>query len=890
MEGFQAAEAFVGPVARMHPSVSAYFRPRSVAVVGATEKPGISRICITNLLNELPALKAAVYPINPTRKTVFGAPCYPSIAACPTVPDLVVLCTPAKTVPAIVTECVDAKVPAVIVISAGFKETGPEGKAVEDRMYQDLQRGGMKTRIVGPNCFGVMNSFSRLNATFAQQLCLEGSCAFISQSGAMMALVFDEAIMRGRGFSTLASVGSMLDVSWPDLFEYAATDDKTKVVMQYMESIGNARKFMSAARHISLRKPVVLLKSGRTSAAAKAAVSHTGSLTGADDVADAAFARAGVVRVDAIDELLEVSEAMSMMRLPAGPRLAILTHAGGPGVVAADALCMAGGVLADLPAACADRLDPLVPPHWSRGNPLDLTGGTPPEGYAACLDEIANASPAFADGVLVFVGNLAVCPPSAVASIIRRFASRNPHMCVIACFMGGHDVVAARELLVRAGVPVFSKSDVAARAFVRMWEYRKARDLLVAPVPAPAAPVDWPAACDRAHQIDAALEKVRATGRLVLTEAESKEVLRLAGIPVAETVPAHTIDAATAAATRMGFPVVVKLLSETITHKSDVGGVVLDVRSEQGVRAAWEQIRTSMATKLGADWEKHWGGVTVQPMLDINNSVELLLGASADPQFGPVVAFGTGGKFVEVYADRALALPPLDPAAARRAIAGTKVAKALAGARGQGPVDMAQLSSIVCAFGDLVAYHSALIKEADVNPLLASSSRICAVDGRIVLWPADNQQQQHKAVPTAVAPFPLDSVRRSTSSQGCVLRALRPDDEPAFNAYCADAAALAALRAYCPEADKALASPRALAVRLLFEPFDGPEVAMGAFSAAGQLLAMARVVRREFEPQRCTLDAFGSSSSAHGLVDELVQWTQDRAAAYGFANITVAKH
>jgi len=747
-------------------SIRAFFSPKSVAIVGATEKAGIGRVVCTNVISE-PSFKGEVYPVNPTRKTVMGIPAFPSLDKCPTVPELVVIVTPAKTVPPIVGQCVDIGVKAVIIISSGFKEIGPEGQALEDQISEHLKRSKGKTRVVGPNCFGVMDTWSGLNATFAPQISTKGKSAMISQSGAMVCCILDWALQQGVGFASFASVGSMVDVNWGDLLEYYLHDENVRTIMIYMETIGNARGFIDAARRVSRKKPILLLKAGRTSAAAKAAVSHTGSLTGSDDVVDAALDRAGVIRVNTMSELFQLSEVVCNTAIPRGPNLAIVSHAGGPGVLASDAVAMGGGQLAEIPREVLERLDPQMPKHWSMSNPLDITGGALPDHYQKCLDEVGHLENV--DGVLVFVGPLSMCPPTTVAANLKSFAQHHPDKTLVGVFLGGDDCQGARSLLRRSGVPVFVFTDEAAARFSTLWRYRHHLDELyrkVDPVLESARQVRHSIA-----EVDKIVNEVRETGRTVLSEAESKKILALCGVPISETIPAKTAEDAVAAAAKIGYPVVIKLHSETITHKSDVGGVILNVRDADAVKAAFETIQANIKRLYPEEWQKHFLGVSVQPMLEIEKGYEVLLGANSDPQFGPVVVFGTGGKLVEVYKDRTLILPPFTRSVARASMSQTKIYKALQGVRGQGPVNMEQLESLLVAFGDLAAYHP-LIKEIDINPLFVSEGRICAIDARIVLWPKDTPLS--KIPIPAIRPYPQQYVREV---EGCVVRPLAPEDE-----------------------------------------------------------------------------------------------------------------
>jgi len=753
-------------------SIDAFFNPKTVAVVGATEKPGIGRVTISNLMSES-QFAGAIWGINPGRTTVLGLPCFPSLDKCPSVPDLVVIVTPAVTVPPIIKQCVALRVKAVIVISAGFKEIGPKGKALEDEIEALLKSPGSITRVVGPNCFGILCGKSHLNATFGTNMVLPGSCALVTQSGAMLVTLLDWAIQNNIGFSSMVSVGSMLDLTWAEVLLYLGNDPATKFITLYMESIGDARTFLAAAREVCLRKPIVVLKPGRTSAAAKAALSHTGSLAGSDNVLDAAFKRAGIIRVDTMRELSDTIMMLSFAPIPKGPNTAIITHAGGPGVLCADALAQAGGELAAIPPEVIKVLDETMPRHWSLSNPIDITGGATPEHYQRCLDVISTC-PAV-DSVIVVVGPLSgICPGSSVAQYVKNFTKSCGGKPAVSVMLGGDELLAARKLLLRAGLPVFDTSDGAAAALTRLWNYRKWLNELYEPAKELPATYDY----KTIPVVDAILENVQKQGRTILTEAESKKVLSAYGIPISETVTAKTADEAAAAATKMGFPVVAKLLSETITHKSDVGGVILSLNSEQQVREAFETIKTNLATHYPTAWEKHFLGITVQPMFNLADGQEILLGGNTDAQLGPVVVFGSGGKMVEIYKDSSLGLPPLTSTNVKLMMKQTKVFKALLGVRGSKSVDIDKLTSIIMAFGDMLVNHP-LIKECDINPIFASSQRIIAVDARVVIW---DQSQNMASIPkAAVASYPRHLVKEvDVNGKHIVVRPLMPTDAVAW--------------------------------------------------------------------------------------------------------------
>jgi acetyltransferase len=744
-----------------HP-LDPFFTPRSVAVVGATEAEGsVGRTILWNLLSN--PFGGTVYPVNPKRPSVLGIRAYPSLKDVPSKIDLAVVVTPAPTVPGIIAECAELGVPAALVISAGFKELGPPGIELERRVLAEARRGRM--RVVGPNCLGIMNPTGGLNATFAAGMARSGSVAFLSQSGALLTAILDWSQRERVGFSGFVSMGSMLDVGWGDLIDYFGNDPRTRAIVLYMETVGDARSFISAAREVALSKPIIVLKAGRTSQAARAAASHTGSLAGSDEVLDAAFRRSGVLRVSRIGELFGMADVLSKQPRPVGPRLTIVTNAGGPAVLATDALVGQGGELAALSEDARTRLDAVLPVAWSHNNPIDILGDATPERYAKAL-EIAAGDPS-SDGLLVVLTPQDMTEPTLTAEALHKVA-RSGDKPVLASWMGGASVQGGAEVLSRAGIPSFEFPDAAAETFCYMWRYTlNLRGLYETPAPTEDGGVDP----DRVASI---LGDARGRGRTLLTELESKQVLAAYRIPTVETRLARSEDEAVAAAESIGYPVVVKLHSETITHKTDVGGVVLGLRDGIGVARAFREVRAAAVRAAG---EGHFQGVSVQQMIVLKDAYELIVGSSLDPQFGPVLLFGAGGQLVEVMKDSALALPPLNATLARRLMERTKIHRALQGIRGRAPVDVAALESLLVRFSQLVV-DQPWIKEIDINPLLASPEGLCALDARVVLH--DPTIGSAELPRTAIRPYPRQYAGAFTTRQGTplTLRPIRPEDEP----------------------------------------------------------------------------------------------------------------
>ena len=750
----------------VRPALDSMFSPNSVAIIGATERAqSVGRTVVERL--QIPAFRGRIYPINPNHPKVLGLLAFPKIGDVPEKVELAVIVTPAKTVPQVVGECVDAGVRAAVVISAGFKERGAEGAALESEIQAELRRGTM--RLLGPNCLGVMNPHAGFNATFAQDIARPGNVAFLSQSGALLTAILDWSFEEQVGFSAIVSTGSMLDVGWGDLIDYFGDDPATGSILLYMESVGDARSFLSAAREVALRKPIIVIKAGRTAAASKAASSHTGALTGSDDVFDAALRRCGVLRVESVSDLFYMAEVLSKQPRPRGPNLTILTNAGGPGVIATDRLLSAGGALAPLSDSSMESLNALLPPHWSHGNPIDILGDAGPERYSQALD-IAAKDPN-SDGLLVILAPQGVTDPTDVAEALKAHAKMHGKP-VLASWMGGKSVAPGIDILNAADIPTFSYPDTAARAFTYMWKYTyNLRGLYEIPVASDAT--DSFAAAQT--EVQSLLKEIRGKGRTILTEAESKRVLALYGIATVDTRLAGSESEAVACAEAIGFPVALKLNSETITHKSDVGGVKLNLQSREAVAGAYCEIETSVRERAGAG---HFLGVTVQPMVKADG-YELILGSSVDAQFGPVVLFGSGGQLVEVYGDHALALPPLNSTLAVRLMEQTKVYRALQGVRGRAPANLAALENALIRFSRLVV-EQRWIKEADINPLAASDEHVIALDARIVLHSPDVSEDRLPR--PAIRPYPSQYVSPWIMKNGAqvLIRPIRPEDEPAM--------------------------------------------------------------------------------------------------------------
>jgi acetyltransferase len=735
------------------------FNPKTVAIVGATEAKGsVGRTVMQNLMAT--NFGGEIFPVNPKRSSVLGVKAYPNLKGIPQKIDLVVVVTPAKVVPAIISECADLGVPTAIIISAGFKEMGPSGIALEKEILASARRG--KMRIIGPNCLGVMNPNTGLNATFAAGMAHAGNIAFISQSGALCTAVLDWSLKEKVGFSAFVSIGSMVDVNWGDLIDYFGNDPKTQSILIYMESIGDTRAFLSAAREVSLTKPIILIKAGRSAESAKAAASHTGSLAGSDEALSAALRRVGVLRVDTIADLFSMTETLAKQPRPKGPKLMIVTNAGGPGVIATDALIANGGKLAELEPKTMDALNQLLPAPWSHNNPIDILGDASADIYAKAID-IAVKDPN-TDGILVILTPQDMTEPTATAEKLKPFAHLDKPM--LASWMGADSVKKGSEILTQLGIPSFAFPDMACKTFASMWKYSyNLKGIYEVPE---FVNLDETYDLKKREALQKIFETARLEKRTILDEVESKQVLEAYDIPCVPTRVAKSSEEAAQLAKELGFPIVLKLYSRTITHKSDVGGVKLNLQTVDAVKKAYDEIANAVA-------KKDFLGVTVQPMIKLEG-YELILGSSMDEEFGPVLLFGSGGQLVEVYKDRSLAIPPLTSTLARRMMEQTKIYTALQGVRGRKAIDMSKLEQIVVQFSNLVVAES-WIKECDINPLLVSPTGFMALDARVILH--DPELKKEDLPKPAIRPYPLQYVEnwKLKDKTAVTIRPIRPEDE-----------------------------------------------------------------------------------------------------------------
>jgi acetyltransferase len=740
------------------------FAPRSVAVIGASQTP--QRVGTTVLRNVLASpFKGAVYAVNPKYRMLGGMAVYPDVAALPAAPDLAIICTPAATAPGLIAALGARGTRAAVVLSAGLgAPSAIPGVALRQAML-DAARPYL-LRILGPNCVGLLLPPIGLNASFAHTAALPGRIAFVSQSGALVTAMLDWANARGIGFSRFISIGDSADVDFGDILDYLAGDAETDAVLLYIEDIRHARKFMSAARAAARSKPVIVLKSGRVAEGARAAMSHTGALAGADDVYDAAIRRAGMLRVRTTDELFGAVETLARVRTLAGERLAIVTNGGGPGVMATDALIAGGGKLAVLSESTLAALDAVLPATWSRANPVDLIGDAPAERYRAALEIVLGSGDC--DAVLLIHAPTAIVPSAEVAAAIAPLARAGGRP-LLTCWLGGDALAAARRLCDQAGLATFHTPEQAVDGFLQVVQYARNQRLLMQ-VPPARAP---------GHPDRAAVQAIFAQcGEGILSEPQAKAVFAAYGIPVVATRAVATVDEALAAAAAIGYPVVLKIVSPDISHKSDSGGVALDLADGPALAAAMHAMRQRVATALPA---ARIDGFSVQAMVRRPDAFELIAGAATDPVFGPVMLFGQGGTAVEVNPDRALGLPPLNMVLARDMVGRTRVARLLAGYRHRRSADSDAICTVLVQLAQLVADFPR-IAELDLNPLLADADGVVALDGRIGLRavaPAESALDR-----LAIRPYP-DQLERVVAWQGkpLMLRPIRPEDGTAHVAF-----------------------------------------------------------------------------------------------------------
>ncbi|MBI5193014.1 MAG: GNAT family N-acetyltransferase [Nitrospirae bacterium] len=738
------------------------FNPKTVAVVGASESEGsVGRAVTENLLL---SKDRKIFPVNPNRKTILGIDAYPTIGDVPEQVDLAVIATPAKTVPAILEECGKASVEGIIIVSAGFKETGEEGRRLEDQIREIRGRYGM--RIIGPNCLGIIRPTVGLNASFLKTHPQPGKIAFISHSGALGSAILDWAINTHIGFSLFVSLGSMIDADFGDLIDFLGDDPETKSIMLYMEGIGNAKKFISAARGFARNKPIIVLKPGRFAESAKAALSHTGAMAGDDQVYDAAFKRVGVIRIRDISDLFNAAEVLHSKNLPKGPDIAVVTNAGGAGVIVTDLLIGLGGKLAKLSDNSIKSLDEHLPAYWSKDNPVDVLGDADIDRYVKALTVCLN-DPGV-NGVMTIYTPQGKARPDELAKALAEIA-KTSFKPVITVWMGGKEVSAAREISLQYNIPSYDTPEDAVKTY--MYMYRYGRNLQLLYETPGQLPVDQ---SPPKYNLKAFISELNKKGRTLLAEDEAKRFLSNYGIPTIRPQLTKDVEDAVNAAANIGYPVVIKIVSPDITHKSDIGGVVTGIHNEGQLRNEYDGMLNRVREKMP---QAEITGISVQKMLE-RIDYELILGAKKDNDFGTVILFGMGGVTAELFRDFSIGLPPLNQTLARRLMEETKVFRMLHGYRGRPPADLQQLEQIIVSFSNLLVDFPE-IKEIDINPLAVSNGKAYILDARIVIegyMPESSSPYPH----LVITPYPTKYITpwRLNDGTDVILRPIRPEDEP----------------------------------------------------------------------------------------------------------------
>ncbi len=742
--------------------------PRSAALVGASDRPGsLGALVMRNLAAG--GLKA-LHPVNPRHARVGGRPAYARLTDLPAAVELAVIATPARAVPGIIEDAARAGIKAAVILTSGFGEAGPEGKALQARMLEAAARGGV--RILGPNCLGIMRTDTGLNATFARDPALPGRLALISQSGAICGAILDWAKGAQVGFTSVVSLGGAADVDFGEILDFLVSDTATDAILLYVEGIRDARRFMSALRTAARTKPVIVLKVGRYASGSKAASSHTGALVGSDAVFEAALRRSGTVRVRTYTQLFAAARMLATRPFPQGERLAIVTNGGGPGVIAADSAAEHGVRLAQLDAATVAALDARLPPQWSRGNPIDIIGDAPPERFRDAT-KAALEDPGV-DAVLALYSPVAVTDAQAAAQAVAQAArasaahARKP---VLAAWLGDINPSQTRDYLESEGIANFYTPENAVEAFSFCAAYRRNQAELMEVPDVPAAPRGG--APDDLARAEAIRERAIAEGREMLTEDEAKALLAAFGLPVPRNIVAASREEAVAAAHEIGFPVVIKIHSPDITHKTDVGGVRLNLRDEDMVMSAYdEMLRTVRARRPQARLE----GVAVQPMLRYPHQREVLVGVATDPVFGPVISFGAGGISVEAVRDAAVALPPLNEPLARELMQRTRVHRLLEGYRDVPAVDRDALAGVICGVSRMTS-RLAWIREMDLNPVLAHPGGAIIADARVAIDP-HRPRTPPRYAHMAIHPYPVELEHELVLRDGTrvPVRPIRPED------------------------------------------------------------------------------------------------------------------
>ncbi len=735
------------------------FKPKSIAVIGASSKEGTPGYRIfRNLIGS--GYNGIAYPINPNYESIQGVQAFPDVSSLPKVVDLAVIVTPSKAVPDILEQCGKIGIKGIVIISAGFKEIGQNGLELENKLHDIKNKYNL--RIVGPNCVGFILPYLNINATFAGAMPLKGNISLFSQSGAICGAILDWSSTANVGFSAFVSVGSMLDVDFGDLIDYFGMDINTRSIVLYIEAITDARKFMSAARSFARAKPIIVIKSGRFKEGAKAASSHTGAIAGEDDIYDAAFKRAGIVRVKKISDLFNCSSILAKQPRPTGPNLAIVTNAGGPGVLAVDAIVEKGGKLAVLSKETIDKLNSFLPNYWSKANPVDILGDADEEQYQKAIEVCLNDKNI--DGLIIICVPRVVADPTRLSDRIIDISKKSTKPILVA-YPGEENVYHARQILNRNNVPAYSTPEEAVESY--MYLYRYARNVaLLYETP---EELDIKPTPENQEKLKKIFYNALYEDRMLLNESESKEFLEMYGIKTTKPILTKSENEAADIAKEIGYPVVLKIQSPDISHKSDIGGVFLDLQCEETLRKAYKNIIKNVKEK---EPKAKIEGITIQKMIK-NQSSEFILGSKKDPVFGSSIIFGLGGIYTELFKDRGIGFPPLNQVLVQRIIDKTKAYKLLKGFRGNYPVNMQKVEETMINFSQLIIDHPE-IKEIDINPLIAYLDDLIAVDARIII------DKNYKKNPhLIISQYPKKYIKKVKLKDGMevLFRPIKPEDE-----------------------------------------------------------------------------------------------------------------
>lgn len=754
--------------------LNSIFKPQRIALIGVKNDPNsVGGITLKNLVGG--GFNGVVYPVNPKHEAVLGIQCYPNVRSLPKTPDLAVITTGAQLVPGLVQECGEAGINGIIIMSAGFKETGSAGKVLEEELKK-IVANFPKMRVIGPNCLGIIVPRLKMNVSFASGMPKDGHVAFISQSGALCTSVLDWSYEENIGFSYFVSIGNSMDVEFGDLIDYFGMDPQTKSIVLYVESISEARKFMTAARAFARRKPIIVYKAGRFPESAKAAASHTGAMASEDSIYDAVFQRAGIARVYNIGDIFDFTDLISRRRIPKGAHLAIVTNAGGPGVMATDTLIASKGELVKLSDDTMKKLNDYLPPFWSHGNPVDVLGDATPERYAVATD-IVLQDPGV-DAVLAILTPQAMTDPTSTAIEISKLTEKTTKP-ILTAWLGGKEMREGIQIFNKHNIANYATPEQAISAFMTLADYSHNLDALFE------TPQDIPVS----FPYDRKTTKEQITARLLkqldetnlnrnrtISEDTSKELLEIYGIPTTKPILSKTKEEAVKIAEEIGYPVVLKIHSPDISHKTDVGGVSLNNRSRESLLGSWDRIMTRVKEKMP---EARIEGITVQKMIQEKDAVELILGVKKDPIFGTCILIGMGGVVAELFKDKALGFPPLNEALADNMLKSLKIYPLLTGYRGASPKNIKKLIEIMIRISYLSADYPE-ITELDINPLLVGLDNVIALDARIVI----DEEIVKNPIPQyshlILHPYPEEYVSPLTLADGSTitLRPIKPEDEP----------------------------------------------------------------------------------------------------------------